>query len=82
MHPREVAKALEEDFYKSEGDLTLKKGLLLAETSQTAGDNTLIYLNEIRNHLLDLVDTNMDMIFSYNEKQEGRDTMKIAYLRN
>jgi len=82
MHPREAAKALEEDFYKSEGELTLKKGLLLAETSQMAGDNTLIYLNEIRNHLLDLVDANMDMIFSYNEKQEGKETMKIAYLRN
>lgn len=85
MNPNEAAKALEEDFYKSEGELTLKKGLLLAETSQTAGDNTLIYLNEIRSHLLDIVnddDTNMDMIFSYNEKSEGNDTMKIAYLRN
>lgn len=64
----ELAKMLEEDFYKSEGELTLKKGLLLAECSEAAGDNTLIYLNEVINALKDITESNIDMVFSYNEK--------------
>ena len=73
---------LEEDFYKSEGELTLKKGLLLAECSEVAGDNTLIYLNEVINALKDITESNIDMVFSYNEKAKDQKTMKIAYLRN
>lgn len=86
QNPVDVAKTLQEDFYKSEGDLILKKGLLLTETSQMAKDNTLMYLNEIRTALLDLEECNleyaMDIIFSYNEKEKSENTMKIAYLRN
>ena len=78
----ELAKMLEEDFYKSEGELTLKKGLLLAECSEAAGDNTLIYLNEVINALKDITESNIDMVFSYNEKAKDQKTMKIAYLRN
>ena len=78
----ELAKMLEEDFYKSEGELTLKKGLLLAECSEAAGDNTLIYLNEVINALKDITESNIDMVFSYNEKVKDQKTMKIAYLRN
>ena len=78
----ELAKMLEEDFYKSEGELTHKKGLLLAECSEAAGDNTLIYLNEVINALKDLTESNIDMVFSYNEKVKDQKTMKIAYLRN
>ena len=72
----ELAKMLEEDFYKS------KKGLLLAECSEAAGDNTLIYLNEVINALKDITESNIDMVFSYNEKAKDQKTMKIAYLRN
>lgn len=78
----DVAKILEEDFYKTEGELTLKKGLLLAETSQMAGNNTLMFLNDVEKNLLEIVDSNMDIIFSYNEKEESKQTMKIAYLKN
>ena len=67
---------------KSEGELTLKKGLLLAECSEAAGDNTLIYLNEVINALKDITESNIDMVFSYNEKQKDTKTMKIVYLRN
>ena len=67
---------------KSEGELTLKKGLLLAECSEAAGDNTLIYLNEVINALKDITESNIDMVFSYNEKAKDQKTMKIAYLRN
>ena len=63
---------LEEDFYKSEGELTLKKGLLLAECSEAAGDNTLIYLNEVINALKDITESNIDMVFSYNEKAKDQ----------
>ena len=82
QNPADLAKMLEEDFYKSEGELTLKKGLLLAECSEAAGDNTLIYLNEVINALKDITESNIDMVFSYNEKAKDQKTMKIAYLRN
>ena len=78
----ELAKMLEEDFYKSEGELTSKKGLLLAESSQAAGNDTLIYLHQVINALQDLNESNIDVVFSYNEKQKDTKTMKIAYLRN
>lgn len=82
QNPAELAKMLEEDFYKSEGELKLKKGLLLAECSEAAGNNTLIYLHQVINTLQDLNDSNIDVVFSYNEKQQDTKTMKIAYLRN
>lgn len=81
-NPLDVAKDLEEDFYKTSGDLTLKKGLLLAETSQMAGNNTLMFLNDVKENLLEIVESNIDIIFSYNEKEEDKQTIKIAYLRN
>ena len=82
QNPADLAKMLEEDFYKSEGELTSKKGLLLAESSQAAGNDTLIYLHQVINALQDLNESNIDVVFSYNEKQKDTKTMKIAYLRN
>lgn len=82
QNPADLAKMLEEDFYKSEGELTSKKGLLLAESSQAAGNDTLIYLHQVINDLQDLNESNIDVVFSYNEKQKDTKTMKIAYLRN
>lgn len=82
QNPADLAKMLEEDFYKSEGELTSKKGLLLAESSQAAGNDTLIYLHQVINTLQDLNESNIDVVFSYNEKQKDTKTMKIAYLRN
>ena len=82
QNPADLAKMLEEDFYKSEGELTSKKGLLLAESSQVAGNDTLIYLHQVINALQDLNESNIDVVFSYNEKQKDTKTMKIAYLRN
>ncbi|WP_455542398.1 hypothetical protein [Intestinibacter sp.] len=81
-NPSELAQMLEDDFYKSEGELTLKKGLLLSECSEAAGDNTLIYLHQVINSLQDLNESNIDIVFSYNEKVKSTKTMKIAYLRN
>ncbi len=81
-NPAELAQMLEDDFYKSEGELTLKKGLLLSECSEAAGDNTLIYLHQVINSLQDLNESNIDIVFSYNEKEKSTKTMKIAYLRN
>ena len=82
QNPADLAKMLEEDFYKSEGELTSKKGLLLAESSQAAGNDTLIYLHQVINALQDFNESNIDVVFSYNEKQKDTKTMKIAYLRN
>ena len=82
QNPADLAKMLEEDFYKSEGELTSKKGLLLAESSQAAGNDTLIYLHQVINALQDLNESNIDVVLSYNEKQKDTKTMKIAYLRN
>ena len=82
QNPADLAKMLEEDFYKSEGELTSKKRLLLAESSQAAGNDTLIYLHQVINALQDLNESNIDVVFSYNEKQKDTKTMKIAYLRN
>ena len=82
QNPADLAKMLEEDFYKSEGELTSKKGLLLAESSQAAGNDTLIYLHQVINALQDLNESNIDVVFSYNEKAKDQKTMKIAYLRN
>lgn len=77
----EVAKALFENFYKGEGDNSLKKGLLIVETNKDATQEELLYINDIIQELLELEESTNDIIFSYNIKYD-REGMKIGYIRN